>query len=53
MKKSEETGVRVHIRITEKQHALLKRMSTVGGYTVSELLRRAIDRYVKDNWRKA
>lgn len=50
---SSEKGVRVHIRITEAQHRVLKHMSQRGGYTVSELLRRAIDKYIEANWRKA
>ncbi len=44
--KSEEAGVRIHIRLTKKQYARLCKQAEGGGYSISETLRRAVDNYL-------
>jgi hypothetical protein len=38
---------RVNFHLTDKQRVALKKMSKAGGLTVAELIRRAVDAYVK------
>ncbi len=44
--KSEEVGIRIHIRLTKKQYARVQKLAAGGGYSISETLRRAIDQYL-------
>lgn len=44
--KAEETGVRIHVRLTKKQYARITKLAEGGGYSISETLRRAIDNYL-------
>jgi len=39
-------GVRIHVRVTQPQYDVLKRLAAKGGYSISETLRRAIDDFV-------
>ena len=38
---------RIHLHLTESQRAALDKLSTHGGLSVAELIRRAIDAYLK------
>ena len=44
--KSEEVGVRIHVRLTKKQYTEVQKLAANGSYSVSETLRRAIDQYL-------
>lgn len=44
--KTQETGQRVHIRLTKIQYAKIQKLAGRGGYSVSETIRRAIDNYL-------
>ena len=45
--RAEETGVRIHVRVTKKQYVRLKHRAAQGGYSISETLRRAIDTFLE------
>jgi predicted O-methyltransferase YrrM len=45
-------GIRVHVRMTARQHEMLKHFASRGGYSVSETLRRAIDEFLATKYRK-
>jgi predicted DNA-binding protein len=42
-------GVRIHLLVTKPQHKMLTKLSESTGLPMSELLRRAIDSYVKEH----
>ena len=45
-------GIRIHVRVTEPQYDVLRRIAERGGYSISETLRRAIDEFVSARYRK-
>jgi hypothetical protein len=42
-------GVRLHLIVTKPQHALLTGLSEKTGLPMSEIFRRALDKYLHDN----
>jgi hypothetical protein len=38
--------VRVHIMLTRRQHKRMQKLSEVSGYSMSELIRRALDEFL-------
>jgi hypothetical protein len=44
--KTQETGQRIHVRLTKIQYAKIQNYAKQGGYSISESLRRAIDAFL-------
>lgn len=45
-------GVRLHLIVTKPQHALLTGLSEKSGLPMSEIFRRALDKYLNENLRR-
>lgn len=48
MPKRKLDNVRIHVLLTRAQHTRLEKMSDKTNYSLSELIRRAIDSYLAD-----
>lgn len=46
MPRPKSDNVRTHVMMTHRQHTLMQELSAKTGYSISELMRRAIDLYL-------
>jgi len=46
MPRPKSDNVRAHVMMTQSQHARMQTLSAKSGYSISELMRRAIDLYL-------